>query len=48
MLTYAHIYLKVHSANKWEEVDLGDTDRKNKFLRLMGAAKVQMFMLIVH
>ncbi|CAG2197298.1 unnamed protein product [Mytilus edulis] len=29
----------VHSANKWEEVDLGDTDRKNKFLRLMGAAK---------
>ncbi|WAR07691.1 SMAP-like protein [Mya arenaria] len=30
---------KVHSANKWEAVDLGDDDRKKKFLKLMGAAK---------
>lgn len=29
----------VHSANNWEGVDLGDDDRKKKFLRLMGAAK---------
>ncbi|XP_074661729.1 small acidic protein-like [Tubulanus polymorphus] len=29
----------VHSANQWESVDLGDNDRKNKFLRLMGASK---------
>lgn len=29
----------VHSANSWEKADLGDTDRKNKFLRLMGAGK---------
>ncbi|OWF50934.1 small acidic protein-like [Mizuhopecten yessoensis] len=30
---------KVHSANSWEKVELGDDDRKKKFLRLMGAAK---------
>lgn len=29
----------IHSANNWEGVDLGDVDRKKKFLRLMGAAK---------
>ncbi|XP_070189057.1 small acidic protein-like [Littorina saxatilis] len=31
--------VEVQSANAWEEADLGDTERKNKFLRLMGAAK---------
>lgn len=31
---------KVHSANAWEKADLGDEDRKKKFLRLMGAGKV--------
>lgn len=31
--------IQVHSANAWEAADLGDTDRKNKFLRLMGAGK---------
>ncbi|KAL4233753.1 hypothetical protein ACF0H5_008433 [Mactra antiquata] len=30
---------KVHSANSWETADLGDDDRKKKFLRLMGASK---------
>ncbi|XP_048258390.1 small acidic protein-like [Haliotis rufescens] len=30
---------KVHSANSWEKADLGDADRKSKFLRLMGASK---------
>lgn len=30
---------KIHSANNWEGVDLGDDNRKKKFLRLMGAAK---------
>ncbi|XP_067676021.1 small acidic protein-like [Haliotis asinina] len=30
---------KVHSANSWETADLGDADRKSKFLRLMGASK---------
>jgi len=29
----------VHSANDWENVDLGDEGRKSKFLRLMGANK---------
>ncbi|KAL5010670.1 hypothetical protein ScPMuIL_012975 [Solemya velum] len=29
----------VHSANNWESVDLGDDDRRQKFLRLMGASK---------
>ncbi|XP_041354060.1 small acidic protein-like [Gigantopelta aegis] len=29
----------VQSANKWENADLGETDRKSKFLRLMGATK---------
>ncbi|ESO84908.1 hypothetical protein LOTGIDRAFT_196136 [Lottia gigantea] len=31
--------LKVHSANSWETAELGDDNRKNKFLRLMGAGK---------
>ncbi|XP_061177211.1 small acidic protein-like [Saccostrea echinata] len=30
---------RVHSANNWENVDLGGDERKKKFLRLMGAAK---------
>lgn len=30
---------KVHSANAWETADLGDEERNNKFLRLMGAGK---------
>ncbi|KAH9524983.1 hypothetical protein Btru_000019 [Bulinus truncatus] len=30
---------KVHSANSWETADLGDRQRNEKFLRLMGAAK---------
>lgn len=30
---------EVHSANNWESADLGDDDRKSKFLRLMGAGK---------
>ncbi|KAK3097971.1 hypothetical protein FSP39_014905 [Pinctada imbricata] len=30
---------QVHSANKWENADLGDDSRKQKFLRLMGASK---------
>lgn len=38
---------QVHSANNWEGVDLGDDDRKKKFLRLMGAAKVSLCQLIV-
>lgn len=29
----------VHSANNWEEADLGDDKRKLKFLKLMGATK---------
>ncbi|XP_070534915.1 small acidic protein-like [Ptychodera flava] len=29
----------VHSANSWETADLGDDQRKQKFLRLMGAGK---------
>jgi hypothetical protein len=32
--------IDVHSANNWEEADLGDEDRKIKFLKLMGATKV--------
>ncbi|KAK7497213.1 hypothetical protein BaRGS_00011507 [Batillaria attramentaria] len=31
--------IQVHSANAWEKADLGDEDRKNKFLKLMGAGK---------
>ncbi|RUS75687.1 hypothetical protein EGW08_016553 [Elysia chlorotica] len=30
---------KVHSANSWETADLGDKQRNEKFLRLMGASK---------
>ncbi|XP_014677295.1 PREDICTED: small acidic protein-like [Priapulus caudatus] len=30
---------KVQSANNWEAADLGNEDRKNKFLRLMGSGK---------
>ncbi|XP_035663220.1 small acidic protein-like [Branchiostoma floridae] len=29
----------IHSANRWESADLGDDQRKQKFLRLMGASK---------
>ncbi len=32
--------IQVHTANNWEEVDLGDDSRKKKFLKLMGATKV--------
>jgi len=38
LLTFSHIF-KVHTANGWESVDLGDQNRKNKFLKLMGAFK---------
>ena len=31
---------EISSANNWEEADLGDEKRKLKFLKLMGAAKV--------
>ncbi len=31
---------EVHSANSWEEADMGGDKRKAKFLRLMGAGKV--------
>ncbi|XP_064594562.1 small acidic protein-like [Liolophura sinensis] len=31
--------IEVHSANSWEKADLGDGERNNKFLRLMGAGK---------
>ncbi|UJR10148.1 hypothetical protein I4U23_014365 [Adineta vaga] len=30
---------EVHTANNWENADLGDSQRKQKFLRLMGAKK---------
>jgi hypothetical protein len=30
----------VHSANRWEEANLGDQQRNEKFLRLMGGTKV--------
>ncbi|CAF1027671.1 unnamed protein product [Adineta steineri] len=30
---------EVHTANNWESADLGDSQRKQKFLRLMGAKK---------
>lgn len=32
---------EVHTANSWEKVDLGDDQRKLKFLKLMGAGKHQ-------
>ena len=32
--------LSVRSANKWEKAELGDSKRKNKFLRLLGAQRV--------
>lgn len=32
---------EVHSANDWEHADLGDGERKQKFLRLMGAEKTE-------
>ena len=34
------------SANKWEKAELGDTKRKNKFLRLMGASRVSTAILV--
>ena len=36
---------QIRSANAWEKADLGDEERKNKFLRLMGAAKVTQALL---
>ncbi|CAF2974190.1 unnamed protein product [Rotaria socialis] len=30
---------EVHTVNNWEQADLGDNQRKEKFLRLMGAKK---------
>lgn len=30
---------EVHTVNNWEDADLGDEQRKQKFLRLMGAKK---------
>lgn len=33
------IEAEVHTANNWEEVDLGNDQRKLKFLKLMGAFK---------
>ena len=38
--------LNIHTANKWEQAQLGDNARKNKFLRLMGASRVSV--LYVH
>lgn len=35
-------FTQVHSANSWESADLGDNERNSKFLRLMGAKKVNM------
>ena len=32
----------MHSANSWETADLGDKQRNEKFLRLMGASKVRI------
>nr|XP_022293644.1 small acidic protein-like [Crassostrea virginica] len=37
--TTEEIPKNVHSANNWEGADLGDDNRKKKFLRLMGASK---------
>ncbi|KAL8594156.1 hypothetical protein ACOMHN_018096 [Nucella lapillus] len=34
---------EVHSANAWEDADLGDDERKSKFLRLMGAGKKEHY-----
>lgn len=31
------LLVQVHTANDWEHADLGDNQRKQKFLRLMGA-----------
>ena len=39
-------YFQVNSANNWEKVDLGGDERKQKFLRLMGASKVGVFLFI--
>lgn len=36
---------QVHSANSWENADLGDDERKKKFLKLMGASKVKFVIL---
>ena len=40
--------IKVHSANNWEEADLGDEKRKMKFLKLMGATKHQDTTNVLH
>ena len=34
---FTFIFLQVHTANDWEHADLGNDQRKQKFLRLMGA-----------
>jgi hypothetical protein len=34
--------VQVRSANDWEDADLGDDARKQKFLKLMGAGKVRI------
>lgn len=34
------LQIEVHTANNWEEADLGNDERKLKFLKLMGATKV--------
>ncbi|VEL35334.1 unnamed protein product [Protopolystoma xenopodis] len=35
---HPHEISGTHSANSWEEADLGSNERKEKFLRLMGAS----------
>lgn len=32
---------QVHTVNNWENADLGDDERKQKFLRLMGAKVIK-------
>ena len=43
-----HFYFQVHSANDWEHAKLGDEERKQKFLRLMGGKKVWFIWSIYH
>jgi len=35
-------------STKWTKADLGTDERKQKFLRLMGAGKVHFFLLLNH
>ena len=44
ILYYTSFHFKVQSANDWENADLGDKARKEKFLKLMGATKVNKFL----